>query len=182
MNKEVEKLAEEMIPEHPYPDMEYPAFAVTKFKRQCFIEGYKAASSNTVAPADNDFKNRVLSLLTNVGQMLQVVKSEWQECNCWSDWDEKQAKECVNLIREIYNSGEQTNPVDKSPNISQNDTKCEIHVGDTNVTYITFDPNNHKCTSNGNCIMCVHKTVGHCDLTENGNCFIEEQTKEVSKP
>jgi hypothetical protein len=51
-------------------------------------------------------EDRVLSILTNLGQIIQIVKDEWQECNCWSDWDEEQITELVSILRDIYSKRE----------------------------------------------------------------------------
>jgi hypothetical protein len=44
-DSELEQLAIREIPDHPHPDMAYPASAVTTFKRECWIDGYKYKSA-----------------------------------------------------------------------------------------------------------------------------------------
>jgi hypothetical protein len=43
--EDVEKMAEAAIPNHPYPDMNYPGDAVTKISRNSWIAGYNAAKT-----------------------------------------------------------------------------------------------------------------------------------------
>jgi hypothetical protein len=42
--EDVEKMAEAAIPNHPYPDMNYPGDAVTKISRNSWIAGYNAGT------------------------------------------------------------------------------------------------------------------------------------------
>ena len=124
------------------------------------------------------------SLTDNFGLRKKISKQFCSGCDCCTllNSDKNPERSVANTLNQGNTADQQLSEqlkswtdkqdeLDKSPNMSQNNSKCDIYVGDMRVTNIVFDPNNHKCTKDG---LCVHKTVGFCDLTENGNCYFEQ--------
>jgi hypothetical protein len=48
----------------------------------------------------------LIDLLTNIAQILDVVKQEWGTENCWSEWDEEQRLGIIRVLRNYHGGTE----------------------------------------------------------------------------
>jgi len=50
----------------------------------------------------NDLIAKTISVLTDVGMILNVCKSEWQDAGSWSEWDEQVLARKTALMQQLY--------------------------------------------------------------------------------
>jgi hypothetical protein len=59
-------------------------------------------NSDTAKPSPQAERDEIIEVLTNICQILDVVKWEWSAENSWSKWDQSVRDEISRILRKLY--------------------------------------------------------------------------------